>query len=169
MHLPRRHYRRLLLPLGWVALGCLLLLGCQLLVLDSARRLPKNVLQLTMPVPKKIAQEHDDDARLPYFSTPLTSIKTATHWQDAFLTGKPTSDSVSEIAAAAMVRAIQADNGHARGVRVYFRRTATYGSLVVLLDRMIRLRQKKYWLDIEHQPMTFYVINDKAVRTQRRY
>lgn len=32
LFLPRRYYRRLLLPLGWVALGFLLLLGCQALL-----------------------------------------------------------------------------------------------------------------------------------------
>jgi len=32
MYVPRRHYRRLLLPPGWVALRFLLLLGCQVLL-----------------------------------------------------------------------------------------------------------------------------------------
>jgi hypothetical protein len=167
MYTLRRHYRRLLLPPGWVALGFLLLMGCRLLLIDRARLLPENALQLTMPVLAKIAAAHDDTSVPQYFSNPLTSIKTATRWQDASLIGKPISDSINEATVEALVRAIKADSGHARGVRVHFGQAATYGSLVALLDMMLRLEQHKYWLDIEHRPMTFYVINDRAVRTHR--
>ncbi|MGI4736024.1 MAG: hypothetical protein ACRYG7_12685 [Janthinobacterium lividum] len=49
MFLPRRHYRRLLLPPGWVALGFLLLLGCLALLSHRQQLRLENVLQLTMP------------------------------------------------------------------------------------------------------------------------
>ena len=164
----RRHSRRLLLPPGWVALGFLLLIGCHVLLKNGTRLLPKNVVQLTMPVLEKIAAEKckNGDPYVYFFAKPLASIKTATHWQDAAFIGKPYCDSVSKTRVEAMVLATQADFGHARGIRVHFGKGATYGNLVSLLDMMPRLNQKKYWLDIEHQPATFYVVNDKAVKTR---
>jgi hypothetical protein len=169
MYLSRRHYRRLLLPPGWVALGSLLLLGCQVLLTHRRQLLPKAVLQLAMPVLEKVAakQQRKGNSTGYLFSNPLASIKTATHWQDAALIGRPAKDSVSEAAIEAMVTAMQADNGHARGVRVRLSTGATYSNLVSLLAMMNRLNQPKYWFAIEHQPLTFYAVNDKAVKSRR--
>jgi len=167
MYLPRRHSRRLLLPPGWVALGFLLLLGCQLLRLDKRLRL-ENVLQLTMPMLERMAEEKQKEGvpNVYLFSKPLARIKTATRWQDARLVGKHASDSVSIAIIKATVLAVQADMGHARGVRVRLGSSATYSNLVSLLDMMLRLKRPKYWLDIEHQPATFYMVNSKAVKTK---
>jgi hypothetical protein len=169
MYMPRRHYRRLLLPPGWVALGFLLLLGCQLVVKNRTRVLPENVVQLTMPVLEKVAEEKykNVDPYVYLFAKPLARIKTATHWQDATFIGKPYPGSMNKARVEAMVLATQADFGHARGIRIRLGKGATYSNLVSLLDVMMWLNQKKYWLDIEHQPTTFYVVNDKAVKTSR--
>ncbi len=167
MHLPRRHYRRLLLPPGWVALGFLLLLGCRMLVSQLTKHQIECVMQLTMPILEKVAKEKSNDLSPYCFCKPLAGIKITTHWQNAQLIGNSLSYSVNKAALEAAVQATQADKGHARGVRVYFRPTATYGSLVSLLDMMNRLNQRRYWLDIEHRPVTFYVVNDKAVKIRR--
>ncbi len=81
--------------------------------------------------------------------------------------GKPAGDSVSKARIEAAVLAIQADEGHARGVRVHLRRGATYGNVVSLLNMMLRLDHPRYWLDVEHQPTIFYIVNGKAVKTRR--
>ncbi|RYE89831.1 MAG: hypothetical protein EOO37_04270 [Cytophagaceae bacterium] len=167
MYLPRRHYRRLLLPPGWVALGFLLLLGCQALVSQLIRRQIECITQLTMPILEKVAKEKYSDLSPYCFCKPLADIKTTTRWQNAQLIGNSLRFPVNKTALEAAVQATQADAGHARGVRVFFRPTATYGSLVSLLDMMNRLNQRKYWLDIEHRPVTFYIVNDKAVKTRR--
>jgi hypothetical protein len=166
MYMPRRHYRRLFLPPGWVALGFLLLLGCQVLLAHRGQLRLLNVLQLAMPVLEEIAEKRqlEKNSSIYLFSKPLASIKTATHWQDAALIGKPFSDSVNKATIEAAVLAIQADKGHARGVRVHLGRKATYSNLVSLLDMMDRLNYPRYWLDIEHQPTTFYAVNGKAIK-----
>jgi hypothetical protein len=168
MYVPRRHTRRLLLPPVWVALGFLLLLGCQVLQIDKRLR-PENVLQLTMPMLEKVARGKQK-AGEPYtylFTSPLASIKTATHWQETTLVGKPANDLVKEAAIEASVLAIQADKSHARGVRIRLGGSATYRNLVSLLDIMLRLDHQRYWLDIEHRPTTFYIVNGKAIKTRK--
>ena len=169
MYVSRRHSRRLLLPPGWVTLGFLLLLGCQIIIINKQWLQPKNVLQLTMPLLERIAEEKRRDGELDtyLFSKPLASIKTATSWQNASLVGKLLSDSVNEAKIKAAVLALQADEGHARGVRVHFGSSATYRNLASLLDMMLRLNQPRYWLDIEHQPTTFYIVNGRAVKTRK--
>jgi len=169
MHVPRRHSRRLLLPPGWVALGFLLLLGCQVLLAHRRQLQLYSVMQLNMPLLEKLAEEKrkkgGPDSYI--FSKPLANIKTTTHWRNASFIVKPRRDSVNEAIIKSAVLAIQADEDHARGVRIRFGRGATYSSLMNLLDMMLRLNQPMYWLDIEHRPTTFYIVNGKAVKAKK--
>ncbi|MGI4862296.1 MAG: hypothetical protein ACRYFZ_00115 [Janthinobacterium lividum] len=165
MYVLRRPYRRLLLPPGWVALGFLLLLGCQLLLIDK-RLQPENVLQLTMPTLENMAKDKYGKIPSYCFCKPLASIRATTRWQNAQLSGNSLSYPVNRAALEGAVQAMQADEGHARGVRVYFGPTAAYSNLVSLLDLMNRLNQPMYWLDIEHRPVTFYAINAKALKAK---
>ena len=56
-----------------------------------------------------------------------------------------------------------ADTGHAGGVRIRFLPGATYANLVKVLDIMNYTNQKKYWLDIQHKPVTLYAITEKQL------
>jgi hypothetical protein len=162
MYLLRRHYRRLFLPPGWVALGFLLLLGCQAL-LTHERLLPGNSIRLTMPYTEAQARERHQKG-MPYsmmFYMPLSYIKARQNWHTAQFTGEPINDFINAELIETAVRTMQADTIHAGSVRVYFHRGTSYAKLVYLLDMMNRLNQREYWFDIEHQPATFYIVTRK--------
>jgi len=166
MFLPRRCYRRLLLPPGWLALGFLLLLGCLALMSHERQLSVETILQLTMPLSKKKVEERRR-AGEPYyqlFSNPLDSLNTTTHWYNVNFDGAALNDFINKAAVETVVPAMKADTSHAKGVRIYFRQGATYGNLVSLVDLMNRLRYRYYWFDIEHHPTTFYVVNNQAAR-----
>lgn len=61
------------------------------------------------------------------------------------------------------VKAINVDTAHAGGVRIRFHQQATYNNLIVVLDLMTRLNQKKYWLDTQHNLTTLYAITDEPL------
>jgi hypothetical protein len=178
---PRRVHRRLLLPPGWVALGFLLLLGCQALQPWHGQLKLWNVLQVTMPPLKantsylrflkslpasKIRNKFD-----PY-ATPLPTISTSVlqnlrPWHTVEFSGHRVADFLSEAAVESATRKIIADTGHAGGVRVRFRPGATYANLVSVLDIMLYTDQKKYFLDIHHQPVTLYAITSPSTNESK--
>ncbi|RZK25929.1 MAG: hypothetical protein EOO63_15360 [Hymenobacter sp.] len=77
-------------------------------------------------------------------------------------------DSVEFTKIEAAVKTIQADTGHAGGVQVKLGERVPYSELVALLDMMLRLDQKRYWLDILHQPTTFYAITPRPLTLRER-
>jgi hypothetical protein len=159
MFLPRRRQRRLLLPPGWVALGFLLLLGClALLTHERQLRLP-NVMQMTMP---PLYSSKANSWVVPVYGT-VAELNRLRPWHDADFVGAPLNDFVNAEATQIAIRAINADSSHAGGVRIRFQPQATYGNLVDALDVMNIENQKKYWLDIRHQPITLYAVTDKAL------
>jgi hypothetical protein len=158
MYAPRRHSRRLLLPPGWVALGFLLLLGCQALLAHRQQlRLP-NVIQLQLPPWKS----KGDSWGVPVYG-PMSKINSFRPWHDAALTGAPLNDFINATSAEVAVKAINADTNRAGGVRIRFGQHTTYSNLVSVLDMMNYLNHKRYWLDIRHNPVTLYAITNQYV------
>jgi hypothetical protein len=159
MYLPRRHSRRLLLPPGWVALGLLLLLGCQALLTHWRQMRLPNVMQLQMP-PWKPSEGK-------FWGVPVYGSKAELNnfrpWHDAEFTGAPINDFVNDAFTETAVKAIQADTSQAGGMRIRFGRHATYSNLIKVLDMMNYLNQKRYWLDIRHNPITLYAITNKPL------
>jgi hypothetical protein len=174
MIVPRRVRRRLLLPPGWVALGCILLLGCQALQPWCGQLKRWNVLRLIiMPLKadtsylrflKSLSASKVRNEFNPYV-TPLPGISTSVlqklrPWHTVDFSGQRLADFLSAAAVESATRRIIADSGHAGGVRVRFLPGATYTSLVRVLDIMNYTSQKKYFLDIHHYPTTLYAITD---------
>jgi hypothetical protein len=161
MLVPRRVRRRLLLPPGWVALGFLLLLGCQALQPWRRRLKQWNVIQLTMP-PLKIkledVQQYGREYFMPYMA--LGELNKTRPWHNAEFTGKLLPDFFSAATTESAIQKIIADTSQAGGVRIRFLPGATYANLVKVLDIMNYTNQKKYFLDIHHRPTTLYAITD---------
>jgi hypothetical protein len=155
-----------LLPPGWVALGFLLLLGCQALLAHRRQLQLPSILRLQMPIPERMVIEIDNtyakDFKL--FTKPLADIKPETHWATINFNGRRLNDFVNGAIATTAVRSADADTIHAAGVKVCFQSGTTYGSVVAMLDLMERTGHRSYWLDIEHQPTAFYVVNDLAIK-----
>jgi hypothetical protein len=166
MHVPRRHHRRLLLPPGWVALGLLLLVGCQGLLTHRRQLRLQNVLGLTMPALKQDTAmnrflKYHKDYDLPYKT--LGELDIARNWRTVEYWGMLLTDSDNRVHVKAAIQAINADVAHEGGVRIRLHEHATYADLVEVLDMMNSCGQRKYFLDIHHQPITLYAITDKPL------
>ncbi|RZJ86791.1 MAG: hypothetical protein EOO60_13005 [Hymenobacter sp.] len=159
MYAPRRHVRRLLLPPGWVALGFLLLLGCQALLTHRRQLQPYSVMQLAM---LPLQPDKAISRRVPVYGS-ITELNKFRPWRDAEFTGTSIKDFINAASAETAIEAIKADTGQAGGVRIRFGQHATYSNLIRVLDMMNYLNQKIYWLDIRHNPTTLYAITNKYV------
>jgi hypothetical protein len=157
MKMPRRVHRRLLLPPGWVALGFLLLLGCQALQPWQKRIKLWNVLQVTMPALHLDKNAYRNEV---IYQSP-TQLNKLRPWYDITFQGKQLLDFLNAANAESAVLKNIADSSHAGGVRIRFLPGATYGNLVKALDIMNYTNQKKYWLDIHHQPVMLYAITEE--------
>ena len=154
MLVPRRVRCRLLLPPGLVALGFLLLLGCQALQPWSGRVKQWNVMQMTIP-----AFHVDKSASWnTVVYQPPKQLNSFRPWHDAAFEGNKLADFLNAATTESAVRQIIADTNHAGGVRIRFLPGATYANLVKVLDIMNYTNQKKYWLDIHYEPITLYEI-----------
>lgn len=168
---PRRIRRPLLLPVGWVALGWLLLLGCELLQAHWRQLRQGNVLQISMLPLKQdttgfASYQHynrgsDTPYDMPYL--PPFKLNRLRPWHDAVLRGGPIADFLNAAVIEAAIRVIQADSARAGGVRVRLLPGATYANLVTVLDVMSFTNQKVYWLDIQHRPITLYALTKKEL------
>jgi len=148
----------LLLPPGWVALGFLLLLGCQALQPWRGQLRLWNMLQVTMP--SRLPDSFWRDYPPFYASRQLAQFRP---WHEVKLVGQLLPDFLSLNQLAAASRAIKLDTLRAGGVRVRFGPGATYANLVQVLDCMLYTGQQKYWWDIRSKPTVFYAITDKWV------
>jgi len=143
-----------------------------------ARQLKQwNVMQLTMPPLKAdtsyvhFLKEHSvgipGEEYNPYTTAWSTSAAIALRkmrpWHDTEFRGSSLLDFLNANATESAIRKIIADTSHAGGVRIQFLPGATYANLVKVLDIMNYTNQKKYWLDIRHEPTTFYAITDKPL------
>ncbi len=159
MRVPRRCRRRLLLPPGWVALGFLLLLGCQALQPWRGQLRLWNMLQVTMPPLKPVDG-------MPWNHVVYRSPLQLNHfrgWHEVKLAGQLLPDFLSFNQLEAAIRVVQLDTLHAGGVRVRFGPQATYANLVQVLDCMLYTGQRKYWWDIRSKHTVFYAITEKWV------
>jgi len=179
MYAPRRHSRRLLLPPGWVALGFLLLLGCQVLLAHRRQVRQERVIRLLTPMWKQDTtglSAHRRD-KLPFLDFSYAGhrskaeLDTAIHWCNFSLTGVRSADSTTAQRIFATIKTMQVDTLHARGIRVRFHRNAAYANLVQILDMMNEANQKVFWFDIQQRPAVFYILTRKhspyAERRQR--
>lgn len=91
----------------------------------------------------------------------LAELDTIRPWHDAEFAGRAVDDFIAFERVIQFVKAIQADTSHEGGVRIRFKRHATFGSLVAALDIMDTLNLHRYWLDIKHEPLTLYVITNE--------
>lgn len=174
---PQRFRRPLLLQPGWLALGCLLLLGTLLLQKHWQQLRLVNALQITMPPLKANAsliafyRERNRGRNTadynPYTDVgdknALAKIDRMRPWHTIDFGGQPLADFFNAQAIESIVRLIIADSGHASGVRIRFRANTTYANLVRVLDIINYTGQKKYWLDNRLRPATLYAITDKVM------
>ncbi|MDO7883982.1 hypothetical protein [Hymenobacter cheonanensis] len=175
MRMPRRVRRRLLLPPGWVALGFLLLLGCQVLQPWERQFKLWNMMQVTLPPLKAdtsylhFLRKHVKDKQAieynPYTSSrsknEVITLQKMRPWHDTEFRGVFLADFLNAATTESAIRKIIADTSHAGGVRVRFLPGSTYTNLVKVLDIMRYTDQKKYWLDIRHQPIILYAFTVK--------
>ncbi|RZK25208.1 MAG: hypothetical protein EOO63_16345 [Hymenobacter sp.] len=96
------------------------------------------------------------------FKTPA-ELDTVRPWHEVEFIGQPIPDFVAFDNVIQFVKAIQADTSHEGGVRIRFQQHATFSSLVASLDILGTLNQKRYWLDIKHEPLVLYVITNKPI------
>ena len=164
MRVSRRVRRRLLLPPGWVALGFLLLLGCQALRPWAGQLRQWNVMGVTLPA---FHVNKSAPWNAVFYQSPK-QLSSFWPWQDAAFTGNKLADFLNAASTESAIRQIMADTSHAGGVRIRFLPGATYANLVKVLDIMNYTDQKKYWLDIHHEPTTLYAITDVALPAQLR-
>lgn len=163
MHVPRRHSRRLLLPPGWVALGFLLLLGCQALLAHRRQLRQYGVMQLTMPpvtLDTAMARLMGKDYDIPYMS--LSELDTVRAWHNVEYRGRLLTDADNRLHIAVALQAIKDDTARAGGVRIRLHEHATYTNFIEALDMMNIYNQKKYFLDVRHQTITLYAITSKS-------
>jgi hypothetical protein len=165
----------LLLPPGWVALGFLLLLGCQALQPWQHQLKLCNIVQLTMPPLKAdtsyihFLRKHKvhnlEDEYNPYTTAWSTNaaitLQKMRPWYNTEFRGNELLDFLNASATEFSIKKIIADSSHAGGVRIRFWPGATYANLMSVLDIMNYTGQRKYWLDIRHHPTTLYAITDK--------
>lgn len=177
MLVPRR-VRRLsycdFLPSGWFATWFLLLLGFWHLVFPAPVEQPEigiqwpaqlggscdgGMLPLTL-FPLNPASSERNNIELPYRKS--AELDTLRRWHDIEFTGVPVTDFMAFESTIQLVKAILADTGHEGGIRIHFQLHARYSSLAATLDVMNTLNQKRYWLDIRHEPLTLYVVTNKS-------
>jgi len=174
---PRRVHRRLILPPGWIALAFLLLLGCQALQQWGRQLKNWNVLQVTMP-PLKVDTSYVHSLKentqqvirneFNLYVTPLSTVGASMlqkmrPWHSVEFNGNSLTTFLSAAATESAIQKIIVDTSHAGGVRVRFLPGATYANLVRVLDIMSYTNQKKYFLDIWHQPATLYAITNEPL------
>jgi len=114
MLIPRRVRRRLLLPPGWVALGFLLLLGCQALRPWQRQLRPMRVMTLTMPALRisELAPWNKFVYQLP------RQLNLLRPWHDVEFQGNELLNFLNAAATEAATWQIIADTSHAGGVRI---------------------------------------------------
>lgn len=154
-HLPRRHRRRLLLPLGLLALAGLLLLGCLALRPWQERLKRRYALQLTMPIRPRPG---DSKSIVKNFAPNLDTLRKYYSCYQTHLSGNPDQDSLLQKQVVLALHRIEADTLHGGVLSIQLGANARYANLVFLLDLMLRENVTRYWLDITRQPTMFYIL-----------
>jgi hypothetical protein len=169
MHVSRRHSRHMLLPPGWVALGFLLLLGCQVLLAHRRQMRQERMIELWMPFLSKaeISPPLTDLSALERLRlyNPMAALKPSIRWHYVSFTGNPLNDSSSRVALNKIVLLIRANIGGAEGVQVRFGAGATYDSMIYSLTSS----QEGCWFVNNGQISTFYIVSDWAFIPDEHY
>ncbi|MFD2785250.1 hypothetical protein [Hymenobacter rubripertinctus] len=155
--LPRRHRRRLLLPPGLLALAWLLWLGC--VAVPQLRGMKQQtVMQITMP---PLLESGNLSWGRPYDASVL-ELEHFRPWQNFKLTGNLWLDYFDLRTLLAAYRQLHSFPNDEDGIRVTLGPQSTYGHLVQLYDWANQYELKRYWLDIRHEPITFYLYTVKG-------
>ena len=167
-HPLRRHRRRLLLPPGLVALAGLLLLGCLALRPWQERLRRHSWIELRLP-PRPVS-----DLIWPTIDReePCLDYKTIRilkkefryslfphyrQWSTLTIGQSQQADSLAIRRLRTLLHSVGAHpNWGSGGLRIYFTPNAHYSSLINVLDLANRYRLQQYFVDINHQPITFY-------------
>lgn len=154
--LPRRQRRRLLLPPGLLALAWLLWLGCVAVPQLRGVRV-QHVMEVTFTPLRPDPALQDEITH----SSPAT-IAAFRPWQTFAVTGNLLEDYFALRNAQAVFRRLETAPNHDRGIQVRIGQEASYSSLVQLLDWCNVYGMKKYWVDLRHEPTTFYTFTTKS-------
>lgn len=156
-YLPR-HRRPLLFPPGLLALAGLLWLGCVALRRWEPALRQYSVLRLTMPLRPSPASALGPSVR---FELPsLMQVRAMGPWHNHLITGNSQNKLQEQSRIISDMRTMMADSGHHNGVRVSLTHTAHYKDLIFLIDLADHENANRYWLDIVHQPITFYAFTE---------
>jgi len=177
IRMPRRVRRQLsyrdALPSNWLGIWFLLLLVFCSELFPQPAALPAlgiqwptrlggscsgGMLQLTLP-PRHPSAAERKSINWPY--KPARELATARQWHTINLDGNAITDFVAFADAINAVKAMQADTSYKSGVRVCFHRRATFSSLAATLDMLNIFNQKRYWLALNREPLTLYIISIK--------
>jgi hypothetical protein len=107
-------------------------------------------------------KQKGDNWGIPIYGS-KTELNDFRPWRDAEFTGALINDFVNAAFIETAIKSIKADTSQAGGVRIRFGQHAAYSNLIRVLDMMNYLNQKRYWLDIRHNPTTLYAITNKPL------
>ena len=175
MYVIRRHSRKLFFPAGLLALAWLPVLGGALLAArPELRRFRERVMQLSLP-PLELPP-------LPSASTPVEKLPASAYpremyaspaqldtmlpWHTVWVTGNVWQDYFSFRAAEFVASQLHQEPDHTRGLRISFGPKANYAGFVRVLDIFPRTGIQRYWLDTQHEPLTFYSFTKKPPPTE---
>jgi hypothetical protein len=183
MFLPRRRQRRLLLPPGWLALGFILLLGCQVIMrAQMLQQRHERVVRLVIP---KLKQ---DTAIINLTHTPaykpLIELNRLRKWQNIDFTGEPMHDFFELAEANNSFTKLIFINSPTGGIRLCFHPGTSYATLIRVLT-VYQADQPMYWggsiydedkallhanwnwLDVQHEPLTFYAVTERVILARK--
>lgn len=161
MLVPRRVRRRLLLPPGWVALGFLLLLGCQALLRRGHELQAKNIMQLL--VPPLNPREEVKQFWGPVYSS-IEEIENFRPWKNIDFRGLNNAYDLQM--SEALLRAMKADTAYSRGVRIHFTPQMKYVNFMDVLDVLYQLNLR-YWVDSQQTGITIYALTTHLTLKER--
>ena len=162
LYLPRRHRRKLLLPPGLLALAGLLWLGSMAVGTWREKLMRRSVMELTMPTIHIDRNNPMYGKHSPLLLSPH-ALNRFRVWRDIYFNGQLKNDSINLLKLNRAVVYMQAHATGATGIRVRFSLQAKYANLISTLNSMLKYDVQKYWLDIKHQPTTFYTFTARPV------
>jgi hypothetical protein len=160
--IPRRFRRPLLFPPGLLALAWLLCLGCVALPRMPGLQ-PQYVLTTVLPAYNQcnLPLEFEVDHQTPPWCFSKQELESFRQWQTIDLLGTQWSDYFNYQLANLIVQGYKASPNQDAGLRIRMSDKAIYAQVVGLLDWVSSTNHKKYWLDIQHTPVTLYAITNR--------
>jgi hypothetical protein len=162
-YIPRRFRRPLLFPPGLLALAWLLCLGCVVLPRMPGLQ-PQYVLTTVLPAYNQCnlpPSEFEVDHRTPPWCLSKQELESFRQWQTIDLLVTQWSDYFNYQLANIIVQGYKASPNQDAGLRIRLSDKAIHAQVVGLLDWVSSTNHKKYWLDIQHTPVTLYAITNR--------